>query len=281
MSALTAHARLGRMCAVGVECGRRLAGWARAHAAALPGAAFDGGMLTALGLVCATGSPHATVEDLETVSRAALWVFAVDHAVETTRPEPVIEDCLRAAAGGQPASPVAVMLADLRAGLAARPAFPGHAEAWQDQLERTLTAMARQQQWRAEQARLTLEDYLRAADSCGAALVNLSHWIATGDAWTLAHLEQARQAGDHVQRYLRLLNDLAGAEREERRGDANALRFGITREQLHEAMADLAARAEGLLAPIRAGSPATAAYLEHQMAFNTGFYAGSDYWGSS
>lgn len=275
---------MGRTCAVGVECGRDLAGWARRYAGLLPEALFDGGLFASLGLVSAFGSPWASAAELRAVSRAALWVFAVDHRMERAAPSEaadVVAECRQVAAGGGARSQLGELLAELRAELAVRPAFTALDRAWRDQLDRTLAAMVRERDWQDERARLTLDQYLAAADGCGAAFVNLSHWIATGDPWTLVNLEQVRQASEQVQRYLRLLNDLVSADRESGQGDGNALVFGITRAQVLVRMGELAASSQDLLRPIQAGSAATAGYLRHQLAFNRGFYAEADYWGSS
>jgi len=139
--------------------------------------------------------------------------------------------------------------------------------------------MATELRWKREAARVTLDDYLANADGCGASFVNISHWIATGDPWTLRNLAELREVSAEVQRYLRLLNDLATSGREREWGDLSALTLGAGREEVIERMAGILGRCRALLEPVRAGSPRVAAYLERQIGFNTGFYGVADYWG--
>ncbi|WP_433517790.1 terpene synthase family protein [Nonomuraea sp. CA-143628] len=326
-------AELGRTCALAVECARDLSRHARRYGELFPARPFDAGFFHSLGLVSAFGSPWAGTAELRAVSRAALWVFAVDLRIDhiaESRAEvtALVGDCLDVAGGATPLSPITRFLADLRDGL--RYGFPddpdeagrrrdgsrdgfrdepangsgdgrqnepaggsrdghrdepasgsreGHRDepadaAWHDQLARMLTAMAKEWDWRATGARPGLEEYLDNAAGTGSSFVNLSHWISTGEP-----LEPASRAGEEVQRYLRLLNDLATAGREARWGDANALTLGIRPADVSERMAGIAARAAELIRPLRATGPRAAYYLERQLTFNTGFYGMSDYWG--
>ncbi|MEU4230514.1 terpene synthase family protein [Nonomuraea sp. NPDC026600] len=287
-------AELGRTCALAVECARDLSRHARRYGELFPAKPFDPGFFHSLGLVGAFGSPWATAAELRAVSRAALWVFAIDLRIDhaaTSREEvaALVGDCLDVADGATPLSPITRFLADLRHGLrygfhddpeegrdgscGALQEEPAHA-AWRAQLARMLAAMAKEWDWRATEARPGLEEYLGNADGTGSSFVNLSHWISTGEP-----VEPATRAGDEVQRYLRLLNDLATAGREARWGDANALTLGAGRAEVTERMAGIAERAAELIQPLRATSPRTAYYLERQLTFNTGFYGISDYWG--
>ncbi|MEV0232931.1 terpene synthase family protein [Nonomuraea sp. NPDC050786] len=277
MTGLSVSAGLGRTSALAVQCARRLAAHAAEHPGAFPAEPFDAGFFHSLGLVGAFGSPWATAEELWAVNRAALWVFAVDLQIDhvaTARDEvaALVEECLAVADGEAPRSPLARMLATLRDDLGSDPR-------WRGQLERMLTAMRKEWDWRESRATPSLEEYLANADSCGSSFVNLSHWLYTGDAWTLGNLGLVREASDEVQRYLRLLNDLATYDREARWGDANALTFGAGRTEVTRRMARHARTAAELIAPIREASPRTALYLERQIGFNTGFYGVSDYWG--
>ncbi|MFG1956665.1 terpene synthase family protein [Nonomuraea sp. NPDC049028] len=290
-------AELGRTCALAVECARDLSRHARRYGELFPARPFDAGFFHSLGLVSAFGSPWASTAELRAVSRAALWVFAVDLRIDhiaESRAEvtALVGDCLDVAGGATPLSPITRFLADLRDGL--RYGFPDDPEeagrrrdrsrdgfqnepadaAWRDQLARMLTAMAKEWDWRAAGARPGLEEYLDNAAGTGSSFVNLSHWISTGEP-----LEPASRAGEEVQRYLRLLNDLATADREARWGDANALTLGISPADVSERMAGIAARAAELIRPLRATGPRAAYYLERQLTFNTGFYGMSDYWG--
>ncbi|WP_431912098.1 terpene synthase family protein [Nonomuraea jabiensis] len=277
MNGLGVAADLGRTSALAVECARRLAAHAAEYPELFPARPFDAGFFHSLGLVGAFGSPWATAEELWAVNRAALWVFAVDLRVDhvaTSREEvaALVGECLAVADGQAPRGALTRVLAELRDGLSRDPR-------WRDQLERMLTAMLKEWEWRESGAGPDLETYVANADSCGSSFVNLSHWLHTGDAWTLAHLDLVREAGDEVQRYLRLLNDLATYDREARWGDANALTLGARRDEVARRMAGHARTAAELIAPLHETSPRTALYLERQIGFNTGFYGVSDYWG--
>ncbi|MBX6384487.1 MAG: hypothetical protein IRZ07_16195 [Microbispora sp.] len=170
-------------------------------------------------------------------------------------------------------------LTDLRDELAAAPAFAALRHVWLDRLGRTLRGMAQEWRWKEEGAPVSLDEYLDGADGCGSSFVNVSHWIATGDSWTLGHLDELMTVSDEVQRYLRLLNDLATLERERAQGDANALAFGAGAAEVTARMNEIRGRCLTLLGPVRAHSPRAAAYLERQIGFNTGFYGLVDYWG--
>lgn len=267
---------LGRCCALAVACARDLMRHARRYDGLFPDGVFDSGFYQALGLAGAFGSPWATVEELRAGGRASLWVFAVDRLIDDVagsraEVETLVAECLAVADGAEPRRPVTEFLAGLRAGL------PGEARAWRDQLGRMLMAMLREWDWRSGE-RPTLEEYLDNADSTGSSFVNVSHWLATGDAWTLAHLDRVREASQATQRYLRLLNDLATAGRERGHGDVNALSLGAGREEVTARLGRLSAEAVRLIGPL--DSPRTAFYLERQLTFNTGFYGLSDYWGA-
>lgn len=271
---------LGRCSALAVACARDLIGHARRYEGLFPGRAFDQGFFLALGLVGAFGSPWATAAELRVTGRASLWVFAVDRLIDhvaSSRAEAaaLAADCLAVADGATPREPVTRFLAELRDEVAAGTSV----DAWRDQLGRMLTAMIREWDWRSGE-RPSLEGYLDNADSTGSSFVNVSHWLATGDAWTLDHLDLVRAASQAAQRYLRLLNDLATAGRERGHGDVNALSLGAGRDEVTARLGELSDAAVRLIEPLRAGSPRTALYLERQLTFNTGFYGLSDYWGA-
>jgi hypothetical protein len=272
----TGGVELGRTCALAVACARELAGHAATHPGLFPAKPFDAGFYHSLALVGAFGSPWASAGELRAVNRAALWVFAADLLIDhvAASREEVAElagDCLAVADGAAPRTPLTRFLAELRDEVGS--------PAWREQLERMLTAMAREWDWRAGPGRPDLAAYLDNADSTGSCFVNLAHWNATGDAWTMANLDEVRAAGDEVQRYLRLLNDLATHERELGWGDVNALTLGAGRDEVTARMAELSGRAMSLIERLREPAPRTALYLERQVSFNTGFYRLSDFWG--
>ncbi|MEZ0075178.1 terpene synthase family protein [Planotetraspora sp. GP83] len=277
---------LGRTCALAARSQRDLMRCAETYGELFPPEPFDAGFFSGLSLVGAFGSPWATAAQLRVVNRAALWVFAVDwlvDAVATSAGEvdALVHDCLAVADGDPPVGEAGItrFLADIRDELAAVPSFPVLRQIWADQVRRMLLAMAREWRWRSEATTVTFDDYLGNADSCGSSFVNVSHWIATGDAWTAGHLGELREISGEVQRYLRLLNDMATHGRELEWGDLNVLTLGVSRTEVTGRMAELVARCRALIDPVRAGSPRTAAYLERQIGFNTGFYGLVDYWG--
>ncbi|TDE32710.1 terpene synthase [Nonomuraea mesophila] len=277
MTGLDPAKELGRISALAIECARDLHRHAAEYPEVFPERPFDAGMYHSLGLVGAFGSPWARAEELRAVNRAGLWVFAVDLRVDHVtasrhKVAALVEECLAVAGGEAPRSPLTQVLAGIRDDV-------GGDRRWRGQLERMLSAMLTEWDWRESKATPTLEEYLLNADSCGSSFVNLSHWLYTGDAWTLANLPQVREAGDEVQRYLRLLNDLATYDREARWGDANALTMGAGRAEVTRRMAQHERTAAGLISALRGTSPRTALYLERQIGFNTGFYGISDYWG--
>ncbi|WP_084517988.1 terpene synthase family protein [Microtetraspora niveoalba] len=297
----TAASDMGRIAALAAAAGRDLRKCAESYDDLFGGKPFDPGFYGSLALVGAFGSPWATADELRIVNRAALWVFAVDWLVDVTAKtsedvDTIVRDCLATADGtvdgtadgtAGPATPLTRFLADIRDDLASVPAFAAARPVWRAQLERMLTAMAREWRWNdaRENAGGTgrvlpdLEEYLANADGTGSSFVNVSHWIFTGDPWTVSHLDEVMAISAEVQRYLRLLNDLATYRRDVGWGDVNVLMLGVGRDEVSERMAELADRAGELLEPLRDVCPRTVAYLECQVGFNTGFYGGADYWG--
>ncbi|WP_285703845.1 terpene synthase family protein [Microtetraspora sp. NBRC 16547] len=291
-----AAADMGRIVALSAAAGRDLRKCAESYEDLFGGKPFDPGFFSSLSLVGAFGSPWATADELRIVNRAALWVFAVDWLIDVTAKTPedvdlIVRDCLAAADGtAEPATPLTRFLVDIRDELASVPAFETAGPVWRAQLERMLTAMALEWGWNdvresgggdGEGDRILpdLEEYLANADGTGSSFVNVSHWIFTGDPWTVGHLDEVMVISAEVQRYLRLLNDLATYRRDVGWGDVNVLMLGVGRTEVSERMAELADRAGELLEPLRDACPRTVAYLECQVGFNTGFYGGADYWG--
>lgn len=265
----------GRTCALGVVGGRELAAHAARHPDLVPTGSFDAALYTSLGLASAFGSPWATAGELRAINRASLLVFAVDRLIdhEAGSREEVAElvgDCLSDA----PRHPAAVFADDLRSVLATT---PGLESAWRDQLGRMLAAMSREWDWSRADKPPGAEEYLANADSCGAYFVAVSHWIATGQVSTTADLDGLRPAGEAVQRYLRLLNDLATHQREQAYGDLNAFMLGLTRDEVTARMAASAREARGLIEPLRRRHPRPSEYLTWQIDYSAGFYGLSDF----
>jgi hypothetical protein len=267
---------LGRTCALAAECGRDLQRCAQMYAGLFPVAAFGAECYSGLTLSMAFSAPWATADRLKVANRAALWVLAVDRLVDhtaTTREQVnrLTRECLSVADGAVPRSAVTRFLADLRDELAIVKEFDDVQWLWRDQLARMLAGMARAWVWRDTRAVPALGRYLDNADSRGTSFVDVSHWIYAGDDWAKAHLEELRGISRHVQRYLHLLGDVASYRKDVSWGDLNVLALGVSRAEVTGAMAALAGQAPGLIEPVRAHSPRTAAYLRRQIGFNAGF----------
>jgi hypothetical protein len=268
---------LGRTCALAAECGRDLRRCAQMYTGLFPAAAFGSEFYSGLTLTVAFSAPWATADRLKIANRAAMWVLAVDRLVDhtaTTREQVnrLTRECLSVADGAVPRSAVTRFLADLRDELATAKEFDDLQWLWRDQLARMLAGMARAWVWRDTRAAPTLARYLDNADSRGSCFVDVSHWIYTADDWARAHLEDLRAVSRHVQRYLHLLGDVASYRRDVSWGDLNVLSLGVSRAEVTAAMAQLAREASGLIEPVRARSPRTAAYLGRQIGFNAGFH---------
>ncbi|MEU6783807.1 terpene synthase family protein [Nonomuraea angiospora] len=267
---------LGRTCALAAECGRDLRRCAQMYSGLFPAAAFGAESYAALTLSTAFSAPWASAEHLKVANRAALWVLAVDRLVDhtaTTREQVdrLIRECLSVADGAVPRSAATRFLADLRDELGTVKEFGDLRWIWRDQLAETLTGMGRAWVWRDTRAVLTLERFLDNADSRGSCFVDVSHWIYTADDWARTHLADLRAVSRQVQRYLHLLGDMASYRKDMSWGDLNVLAVGVSRAEVTGAMAALAREAAGLIEPVRAGSPRTAAYLRRQIGFNAGF----------
>ncbi|GAA4076345.1 terpene synthase family protein [Actinomadura miaoliensis] len=279
----------GKICALAADCQRDLQEWAASYPELFPARPFDGRLFGTVALANAFGAPWESADRLKIATRASLWVFAADWIVDYTAKtraevEAVTRDCMAVAdpRAAAPAIPLARALADLRDELAATPAFGFHRPLWRDQLQRYLTAMSREWGWKAagrEDGAPTFEEYLDNADNFGSSLVNVSHWIYTGDSRTLDHLGELWKVSEQVQRILRLLNDLASYERDVSWGDLNALMLDVDRATVTDRITALVAECRVLLGPLRESCPRDALYLERQIGYSTGFYGLTDYWG--
>lgn len=272
---------LGRTCAVAAECGRDLRRCAQMYDGLFPGAAFDADVFHTLTLGTAFSAPWAGAARLKAAGRTALWVLAVGRLVDhtaTTRVqvELLSRECLAVADGAVPRSAATRFLADLRDELATAERFGDLRGVWHDQLARMLAGMVRAWVWRDTGAVPTLGRYLDNADSRGSCLVDLSHWIYTGDPWAVGHLEELRAVSRHVQRYLHLLGDVASYRRDMSWGDLNVLGLGVSGRAVADEMAALVRQATGLIEPLDEHSPRTATYLRRRIGFYAGFTGISD-----
>ncbi|TMR06265.1 terpene synthase [Actinomadura soli] len=293
----------GRTAALAADCQRDLQEWAESYPVLFSARPFDARLYGTVALANAFGAPWESADRLRIAVRASLWVFAADWIVDyvaKTRDEidAVTRDCLavadadgrvrKAAEPGTPGAELARCLADIQADLATVPAFDAHRWAWRDQLRRYLTAMALEWDWKADgahrgsggAARLTFEQYVANADNFGSSLVNIAHWIFTGDDPTLAHLGALWKISEKVQCVLRLLNDLATYERDVSWGDLNCLMLGVDRSTVAARITSIVDDCRESLRPLRDVCPTQVDYLERQIGYSTGFYGITDYWGA-
>ncbi|TDE43306.1 terpene synthase [Nonomuraea mesophila] len=273
---------LGRTCALAAECGRDLRRCAEMYSGLFPAAAFDAQCYNTLALTTAFSAPWASAGRLQVVSRAALWVMAVDRLVNHTastreQVDRLVRECLSVADGAVPRSAATRFLADLRDELATVREFGELRWLWRGQLARMLAGLVRAWVWRDTNAVPTLERYLDNADSRGSCFVDVSHWIYTADRWARTHLEELRDVSRLVQRYLHLLGDVASYRKDVSWGDLNVLSLGVSGAEVSEVMAGLAREAADLIEPVRERSPRTAIYLRRQIGFTAGINGISDF----
>jgi terpene synthase-like protein len=294
MDGMSAAMEQGRICALAADCQRDLQKCVENYPDLFSAAPFDPRLLSGVSLANAFGSPWATAEQLRIANRSSLWVFAADWLVDylaksMTEVHHIVRECLAVAdhPATAPGTPLTRFLAEIRAELATVPAFATSDSHWRDQLQRYLSAMAREWQWKSATpeeggaTRPTLDDYIDNADNFGSSFVNVAHWIFTGDARTLWHFEELREASDMVQRVLRLLNDLASHHRDLEWGDLNALMFGIGRAEVTERIAAIVGHFHDHIDPLRDDCPEVALYLDRQIGYSMGFYGATDYWGQT
>ncbi|MFI7426944.1 terpene synthase family protein [Micromonospora sp. NPDC049836] len=283
---LRAAAEHGRVCALAAQGQRELQRGLAAHPDLFGAGPFDAALASSIALAMAFSAPWCTAAQLRLSNRAVLWGFALDWQVDHETTAAADLDLLvrrqRAVAGGappDPADPLGVFLAELRAELAAGPGFAAASEAWRDAVDRTLAAMAREWHWRADGHRPALADYLANADNLACTVVNVAHWAGVGGPGAHAHLDRLVTASDAVQRALRLVNDLASYERDLRWGDLNALLLVPDRAVVERELADQVRRATGLIDELRPDVPREATYLTRQLGYTSGFYRSTDFWG--
>jgi hypothetical protein len=283
----------GRICALATAGQRDLQNRATAHPELFAANPFDPALFGTIALATAFGAPECTVEQLQVANRMALWVFAVDWLVDYAAKsrkevEDIVASCLAVAGGAAPTAtdPLAHFLAEIRDDLAAAPGFPTYRLLWREEVERMLTAMAREWEWKAVDtagaaggAGPTVDEYLDNSDNTGLVLVHVSHWLYTGDRECLERLDQLITAGRAAQRVLRLVNDLATVHRDEEWGDLNAIMLIGDRAEVSRQVTVLAERCLELLRPLELTCPQQAGYLARQLGFTTGFYKITDFWG--
>ncbi|GAA4577664.1 hypothetical protein GCM10023176_51620 [Micromonospora coerulea] len=287
---LTAAAEQGRICALAAIGQRDLRRQAERYPGIFAAEPFDSALYSSIAMAIAFGAPWCTAEQLRITNRAVLWGFAADWHLDMLAKsrqdvERVISGCLAAANGTEVADDdfLGHLLAQLREDLATVPAFAELRGTWRREVELTLAAMAREWEWRSIRAESgllpTLDDYLANAANLACTVVNVAHWIYTGDAVTHRHLDQLVTASDEVQRILRLVNDLGTYERDLRWGDLNAIMLVNDRSDVERTIDQLVENARALLGPLERACPVQAAYLARQIGFSSGFYRSTDFWG--
>jgi hypothetical protein len=274
----------GRLCAVAGQAQRGLRLHARRYGNLFASAAFDDVFFSSLATVGTYCAPDVPADQVELSHRAGLWVFGMDRlidAVSGTRAEVdrVVTACLAAARGEAGVSEVSRFLADLRRDLAQRPAFGVLGALWEEEVTRTLTAMAQEWDWRGSGPGLSLDEYADNVDSVGFGVVFLAHWIATEPRRRPTDVAALIAAGRRVAILLRLVNDLGTYRREQRLGDVNALALGVSVADLVTRIDELAGQCQQALQPCRRRHPQLTRYLDRHIGFNLGFYASADYWG--
>lgn len=282
----------GTVCAAAAEGQRDLQDCATTYGGAFVSRPFDSALFSTVALANSFCAPWLNADQLRIANRASLWAFGVDWVIDylaTSRQEvdDVVRRCLSVAHGAPGATddPLTRFLADIRDELHAAPAFPALGPIWHGEFQLMLQAMAREWTWQAARTagRMpslpTFEEYLANADNICFSFVFVSHWIVTSGPPPLAHTDELREAGRHVQQVIRLLNDLGTYDRDVTWGDLNPLMLGVTRAEISERVADLTRQCDQLLAPLTRTHPQLAMFLNRYIQFNTGFYRIADYWG--
>ncbi|MER7420810.1 terpene synthase family protein [Micromonospora peucetia] len=284
----------GRICGLAVRGQRDLQSSAAAHPELFPADPFDTMLFANISLAIAFGAPWCTAEQLRAANRTVLWGFALDWLIDHRarsgdEVDGLVARCLAVADGEPPAADdhLGAYLAELQGELATSPAFAAHRPLWRDRLAATVRAMAREWEWKAARRPAdrtslpSLDAYLDNADNHACTIVNVAHWIYTGDDATLARLDELVAVSDQVQRALRLVNDLGTYERDLRWGDLNALLLVEDRAEVEQRLAALVDTCRRMLVPLRSTCPREADYLARQVGFSSGFYQLADFWGMS
>lgn len=285
-------AEQGRICALAAKGQRDLARRAAAYPELFSGAPFDAALLGNIAMAIAFGAPWCTAEELRLTNRAVLWGFALDWQVDYLAKsrleiDRLVDSSLAVVDGATPAPDDALgrFLAELCAELAAAPAYPQLRGQWRAAVRRTVTAMAVEWDWKSARKDLngalpTFDEYLANADNLACTVVNVAHWIHTGDPATHRLLPRLVEASDEVQRVLRLVNDLGTYQRDLEWGDLNAIMLVADRSEVEQRIGALVDHCQELLAPLHDRCPQQATYLARQIGFSSGFYRSTDFWGS-
>ncbi|WP_435872564.1 terpene synthase family protein [Micromonospora globbae] len=283
-------AEQGRICALAAKGQRDLQRAAAAHPDLFSARPFDPALFSSIALAMAFSAPTCPVDELRFANRAVLWGFAVDWQVDYLAKsredvDRVVADTLAVVDGAAPGAEDALgrFLAELRDELARTPGYARARGVWREEVARTLAAMAREWDWREATAGgrpPSYEEYLDNADNLACTVVNVAHWIRTGDAGVHDRLPELVAASDEVQRVLRLVNDLATHDRDREWGDLNAITLVGDADEVARRAAALTARCRETLADLAGRFPREADYLTRQLGYTSGFYGSTDFWGA-
>lgn len=280
----------GLTCAVAAQGQRDLQRCVTTYPGLFPAPPFDGTVFATLSMANAFSAPGLAAEQLRVLNRASLWAFRADWlfdhvAVARTEVAELAQRCVAVAAGAAPApeDQFERFLADLRGQLAAAPTFAELGVHWVAELALMFDAMLREWDWKATGHTPGVEEYLDNADNLGSSFVDLSHWLSdpgpdavhSGPEDLVLVLAATRAS----QRVIRVLNDLASLERDQRSGDLNLLGLGPDRGEVAGVLAALTADAGAAWTSLRRTQPDLAGFLRRQVEFCQGFYGRTDYWG--
>lgn len=287
---LSLAAEQGRICALAAQGQRDLQRRVQQHPDLFSVRPFDPALYSSIALAIAFSAPWCTPEELRITNRSVLWGFAVDWQIDYLAScradvDRVVANCLAVADGAVPDAddPLGRFLAEVRDDLAEVPAFAEWGGVWRDEVRLAVTAMAREWGWRAatEDGRPpSFADYLDNAANLACTVVNVGHWIRTGDPTTHRRLPELVAASDAVQRVLRLVNDLATYQRDMSWGDLNAITVLGDPAEVRRRAEGLLTEARKILAGIGVELPRETAYLTRQVGYTSGFYGSTDFWGS-
>ncbi|MEU3456558.1 terpene synthase family protein [Micromonospora sp. NPDC006766] len=285
----------GRACALAVRLERDLHEVVSRHQDLFVGRSFDPALVSSVAMSVAFTAPEYTAEQLRTTARTVLWVFAADWQIDYLAKteddvREVIAGCLAVADGGPPddGHPLARLLSEIRDELTVASAFAALQPIWRDELGRMFEAMAQEWRWKTtyeaasdpRRVAPTLDEYLANADNVAGVLVSVTHWAHLGAQDSLDHLDDLRVASREVQRAIRLINDLATYQRDLQWGDLNALMLVSDSTDVTARLTTIIASCRDLIRPLETTCPRQAAFLRRQIAFTSGFYQVSDFWGS-
>lgn len=279
LDGLRASTEIGRTTATAVRAQRLLAAELEALADEVTG--LDASMLSVLTQVGAHAAGWLPLDRLHVVNRASLWIFAVDwlvdrHADSVARVDDVVARNIEVLEGRPARDGVAGLLDATRTAVANGALLPD----FDDEARRVLGAMRREWDWRDGPAP-SPDTYMSNVDSIGLRFAFVT--LLAVDGATRADWRPGpgtlSAATDATARVLRMINDLAGFERERAFGDVNLLALGPPAAQVREAIRADTARTVRLLARQPRSRRRWADYLERVLGFNTGLYGTTDYWG--